>query len=77
MRTGHSSFLQPEHSVDLYVIKSAGRFGQHCWDVLYSEGQSALHQTCTCAKVSILESQPQVKVISHCECGSVLIKAFC
>lgn len=37
---------------------------------------SVLRQTCTCAKVSILESQPQVKVLFHYEFGSVLTKAF-
>lgn len=76
MRTEHSDFFQPEHLVGLCIIKSAERFGAHYWDVLYDEGQSALCQTCPCAKVSILGSQPQVKVLSHWELGSVLIKAF-
>jgi len=76
MRTGRSDFLQPEHLIDLYVIKSAERFGLHCWEVLYDEGQSALRQTSTCAEVLLLESQPWVKVLSHCEFGSVHIKGI-
>lgn len=62
--------------IDLLIIKSAERFGVHRWDVLYDDGQSALWQTCLCAKVLILGSQPQVKVLAHCEFGSVLIKVF-
>lgn len=73
MRTGYSNFLWPEHSIDyLCIIKSAERFGLHRWD---DEGQGALRQICTCAQVSILESQPQFKVLSHCEFGGVPVKA--
>lgn len=69
-------FFQPEHLIDVCIIKSAERFGVHCWEVLYDEGQSALCQACLCAKASILGSQHQAKVLSHCEFGIVLIKAF-
>lgn len=76
MRTGQTDFLQPVHLIDLCIMKSAERFGLHCWDVLPGEGQSALHQTCACAEVSVLESQPQIKVLFHDEFGSILIEVF-
>lgn len=49
-------FFQPEDLIDVCIIKSAQRFGVHCWEVLYDEGQIALCQACLCAKVSILGS---------------------